>query len=707
MKKILLSLLLTTALSVTMLAGCGDSSSESSAPSVPAESSDSGAKTSQESTTKTERTGLLMSVDNDDTDTDMTIDRAPVKNTPMGEKNTWTIFLYLCGTDLESTGQGSATSDISQILDATPSDKITYVIQTGGTSQWMNDEYGADQSERYIIRDGKQEKIESGKLSNMGDPATLQNFLSWGVKTYPAEKMGVIFWDHGSGSINGVCFDELNNSDSLSLPELNQAFSNVYSEMTDQFEFIGFDACLMATVETANILSTYSRYMVASQETEPGSGWDYTTFTNYLGEHPDQNGAELGKVIADSFYEECKLTEEENGATLTVVDLSKIDPLVTEFNNFSRKLYQDSLENDKFAEIVRIINSVENFGGNNKTEGYTNMIDLGGILNGYHDTGFSGLASEALQNCIVYHKNGANHPEAAGLSIYYPLQVEGSEELKMFSSICISPYYLSITDKIANGSSEDGYNNDVFFDDNGMWITDNCECKSFDNSYFSYADEASEDDSKLITFEKEPYMDENGFYGFILDEEGLQNTAQVSAFLFLETDGNLVMLGETNDVCYDFETGKITDNFDGYWFSLPNGQLLPTYIVEVTSDAVIYTSPIYLNGTRTNLRIRQTEEDITIEGAWDGINDNIAARGITKLKKDDKIEVIYYLDDDSEFKADPYQWQENDTLIYQYLPEADYYYAFCIEDVYGDYLITDPTVFSVTADGSITFSAGA
>ena len=83
----------------------------------------------------------------------------------------------------------------------------------------------------------------------------------YGVQHYPAERMGVILWDHGSGSINGVCFDEQYEYDSLSVAEMAAAFDRVYDSMTDRFEFIGFDACLMSTLEVANQLVPYARYL--------------------------------------------------------------------------------------------------------------------------------------------------------------------------------------------------------------------------------------------------------------------------------------------------------------------------------------------------------------------------------------------------------------------------------------------------------------
>ena len=80
--------------------------------------------------------GFALSVNG--ADGKMSITRAPGKSTPMGEADTWTIFVYLCGTDLESNdGYGAASGDVEQMCQAEASDNVRFVFQTGGTSQWV------------------------------------------------------------------------------------------------------------------------------------------------------------------------------------------------------------------------------------------------------------------------------------------------------------------------------------------------------------------------------------------------------------------------------------------------------------------------------------------------------------------------------------------------------------------------------------------
>ena len=648
--------------------------------------------------------GMVMRVSNDDGK--MNITRAAKKNTSMGEPDTWTIFVYLCGTDLESDDYGAATDDLIEMTEAEESDNVTFIVQTGGTKEWMNNIVGSENIERYIIRDNDMELLGSVEPASMGDPAVLADFLKWGVAEYPAEKMGVIFWDHGGGSITGVCFDELYDDDSLSLADLNTAFSDVYDTMTDRFEFIGFDACLMSTVETANVLATYARYLYASQETEPGSGWDYETIGTFLADDPSADGAELGRAVTDSYYDACAEEDCENESTFSVTDLDKVDSFVTAFNDFVRELYNAALDNAVLSEIVRNVNSVKNFGGNNQIEGYTNMVDIGGIISTCSGIADGRAALRALDKCVIYKINGSDYKGSSGLSVYYPLQLQGSEELGIFSGVCISPYYLSLVDMIAKGYSDNGYTNTVFFTEDGDWTNENCDSYFYDSGYFAYADEQGSGYSELIWFADDPHIEEDGYYCFTLDEFSLEYTAMVSADIWLDLDdGDYIALGETFDIYADWETGKFEDNFDGYWLALPNGDLLATYIVDYTDEYAVYTSPITLNGEETNLRIRVYDDYTTyIEGAWDGIGENgIASRDIRSLDPGDKIACRYICNDEFYITMDEYTWQDGDEIEYTYLPEAYYYYSFTITDIFGDVYYTDEVEFLIDEDGTIYY----
>ncbi len=694
----------------------------------------------------------------------MTIER-PVRDeeVPMGEDGTWTIFVYLCGSDLESEG-GMATDDLIEMMSAEIGDNVRFVVQTGGAYDWYNEDVDRNKLQRFVIQNQTMEEVYSANADNMGDTAVLTDFLRWGVKEYPARHMGVVFWNHGGGSIEGVCYDENNDEDALILTEIDAAFYSVASEMTDRFEFVGFDACLMGTVETANVLASYARYMYGSQETEPGSGWDYTAIGNFLNDNPDADGAQLGKVVCDSYLEATKSDEDSDIATMSVINLAALDDFLIAFNTFAKSMYDAGGDAGTLASMIREIGHAENFGGNNKSEDYTNMVDLGGLIEAGITDSESGAeeALGALKNVISYQVSGSSHASSSGLSVYYPLQVGGSTELSVFEMVCISPYYLAFIDRQNLGSAyaggyctdgscysgDDEYYDDEYYDDDyyddeySYWYDDEgwyddsywfdeddcwnsyyeyeyddaCGCyrrKTKDKSHWEYSDSIEQTgESRLITFLEEAHLNEEGKFTFTLDERGLENAAAVYGYVYeLTEDGNyFIEIGETLAVDGDYENGIFEDCFDGYWISLPDGQNLATYIVEYDEDFVIYTTPILLNGKETHLRLKQNSEGvITVEGAWDGIDEHGAAsRIITKLSKGDTIVPMYYSMDsenfeDGEWQGSEYVVDEDFEILYGMLEDADYCYAFCIDDIYYDYYMTDFELFHVDENGDVWF----
>ncbi len=665
---------------------------------VPGDTGDNGGSGTSDASEGRTEVGLSMALDDDGR---LDVDRNTAGSVPMGEDGTWTIFVYMCGTDLESDG-GSATNDLIEMTEASTGENVCFVVQTGGTACWQNELIPDEKTGRYCIYNGEIYSFEEQPVAPMGSSDTLADFLTWGVENCSAAKMGLVFWNHGGGSISGVCFDELNDGDSLSLTEINDALARASELMTDKFEFIGFDACLMGTVESANILATYARYMYGSQELEPGSGWDYASIGSYLGDDPYANGAELGKAVCDSYYNSCLYDGQESFATLSVVDLSKMDDVIVSFNDFARELYNASENSAVLSAVVRNAVYADNFGGNNKAEGYTNMVDLAGVVRaGAEYSSGADSVLKALDSAVIYKRSGSDHSGACGLSVYYPLELQGSAELKIFGDIAISPYYLSFVDRTIYGNSHSGsvsdYDNSSVLD---IWASGE------EDSYWdSYGECTATGNSPLIEYYDEPQFLSDGTYGFSLTDESLWCTASVEANVYVLTGDmeNIIELGVSADIYADWSAGIFTDNFDGYWFALPDGQILAIYIVAECDGYDVYTAPIMLNGEMTNLRITHdyTNGSVTIDGVWDGIGENgMASRDIRELKHGDVIIPVYYymaIDSDDEGYWYGYEYVINGEpqINFEMLPDGEYLYNFTINDVFGDFRMTDFVNFTV------------
>lgn len=641
---------------------------------------------------------------------------------PMGEDGTWTVFVYLCGSDLES-GNGLGVSDMEEMVNASTSENIKFVVQTGGASEWYSYDISENSHQRYVITDGDISLVDEISETGMGQTSTLADFLCWGVENYPAAKMGVVFWNHGGGSITGVCFDENKDYDSLSLGEIDSALTYVFDKMTDKFEFIGFDACLMATVENANMLVPHARYMFASEELEPGYGWDYTAIGQYLDSNPSCNGADLRKVVADSFYSSCADIDSEDSATFSITDLSKIDALVEAVNTAAASMNNAAQDSSALASMVRGISSAKNYGGNNKSEGYTNMVDLGSLFSAASSDPSAVLA--AINDAVIYNIYGDNESGSSGLSTYYPLMVSGSQELSIFKDICISPYYMAFVDRIAygasNGSTAD-YNGDAWLSEGTVYWSSSDDIDQSSSYWDSYDEQDSDDMSFVsetdgeINFAVQPHINEDGYYSFVFDSGSIDSVESVNCTVYYtdEEANCFYELGIDNYVYVDWDSGEVEDLFDGLWYTLADGQLLAMYIVEENEDYDIYSVPVLLNGEATNLRIRHditkdNDGELTILGAWDSIDSNgQAPKNITKLKSGDVIVPLYYTYNvDGNYvditQGEDFVFDGDNSVYLDYLPDNDYNYNFEINDIFGNSYYTDFTVLSVE-DGEVFFN---
>lgn len=630
--------------------------------------------------------------------------RSRSNTTPMGDSG-WTILVYLCGSDLES-GYSAATLDIIEAISAEYNEDVRIVYQTGGSSEWYDGMISNTSIQRYVTIDEDIELVDEQYDASMGDPATLQDFVSWGIENYPAQHMGLVFWNHGGGSISGVCFDENHDSDSLSLREIDSALNSVYDKMTDKFEFIGFDACLMSTLETANILVPYARYMFASEEVEPGGGWNYTDIMNFLSQNPDADANALGEMQCESYYQHCIDAGDWESSTFSIIDLSKLDALLTSFDKTAKEMY----ESGDMAGIARAIYNADNFGGNNRSEGYTNMVDMLGLLKAVEP--YASNASDTIQKlnaAVIHNINGPQHEGAGGISMYYPLSVEGSQELSIFSDICTSSYYLAFVDEAAYGttggdlSSYD--NSSIFSDTDDFWNNG----YSADSNVGTNYDEFCDVDENSTVGVSDVYFDDEGKYTLQLSDMDAFNYAACS--LFMQYEGVNVYLGEDDDVIVDYDQMTIQDDFDGSWPSLDD-QPLVTQVVSVGEDKNVYTCPVLLNGEQTNLRIELDWNalEMTVIGAWAGIDPETgaAARETVKLKDGDKITPVYYAftsDDLEVIYGDEYEVSGETYISYSMLPDCDYSYSMTLYDIYGNAFYAPAVTFTVDEDGEIYYNA--
>lgn len=353
-----------------------------------------------------------------------------------------TVMIYMVGSDLESASD-LATGNLRQMMAATQSGDVNIVITTGGSNKANPSDPVTDWRtvRRYLLSGGTLQMLQDLGKQNMGARATLSDFIVWAAKTYPADHYHLVLWDHGGGYYgfggDEIFKDSSGGNSMVSVPSLQGALADAHQQTGIHFDTIGFDACMMAAAEVAHVLSPYADYLAASQENEPGSGWDYKTVLSSLAAQPSMTGLQLGRIVADSFvaYQKASgdadrakgsLSQDDAFVTFSVTDLSRVDALLDAIKSFSSALascVQQSPEN--WGRVAEQRTLTTSFGGEAVSrQGSFDLVDLATFADRLVAQGIATQASQqvssAVRQAVVYRTNGALASNAAGMSLYFP-----------------------------------------------------------------------------------------------------------------------------------------------------------------------------------------------------------------------------------------------------------------------------------------------
>lgn len=565
----------------------------------------------------------------------------------------WAIFMYLCGSDLES-GHGAATEDFNELTKVKLPSSIEYYIMTGGASKWVSEKISSDKIELFRYDSKGLEKIKSEPDENMGTGDSFSKFLSM-VASTNAKHKAVIVWDHGAGSIGGVAYDDRYKT-MIKLNDMRKAFADNFMANADNppIDIIGFDTCLMSTIDVANSLYGYGRYMIASQETEPANGWGYEEISNLLKKNSNISPLELGKRICDCYYNTCKANFTDGLATISLIDLDKMPNLNKKFEKLIQEAVYNADNDDKYLiRLARRVNMTDNFGSNTAVSGYTDMIDIGSLVSEnpklFPNTGKEFLSS--LYSAIVYNVNGEYRSTVKGLSVFYPLSND-SDRLEEYRSLNVaSPALGELYDKIVTS-------------DHSM------------DSYYFYS--LSEWPVKV---------NKNGAVEINAPAHAMPYVDAVScALVHIDTENDrIVVMGKDSYVTGNWETGYFVINHNGNWGSLDGH---PLYVILDDTNAMynLYRVPIKVNGNMRMMlvgydRIKDENKILGVTTQLHGTK--IAPDKITQLKPGDKITTVMYtaipgtsIKEMKPIDCDTFTFTENSRVADAALPDGIYGYLF-------------------------------
>lgn len=644
-------------------------------------------------------------------------------------KDKATIMVYLLGSDLE-TKAGMASSDLQEILKADISDNINIIIETGGARKWNNNAVSNKTNQRYRVTNKGLQLIEDnlGKKS-MVDPETLSDFIIYCKNNYPADRYSLILWDHGGGSMRGFGYDEHFPGDNMTLDEIANALKN--GNCT--FDLIGFDACLMATLETAIVLEPHADYMIASEEVEPGIGWHYTGWISALSKNTSISTVDLGKILIDDYVKEVKTRVPKSQATLSLIDLAELKGTIPDSLTVFARSTNKLIDNDKYKIVSNARAGTKEFAPSSKI----NQIDLIHFAENLGTKEAKAFAND-LRGCIKYNRTSTNINNSNGVSIYFPygntkqlntmldtydkigINEEYSDCIKSFASLTAGGQITAlgsgnILDTLLNsvvdenqapisfqsiGSDIIGELLDSFIssgdyssltglvgDALGSWLDIGRMKSSVD--YFA---ENHLDVSQISIVEK------NGQRILRMPEKQWELVQFMEMNVFLDDGEGFIDLGLDNVYEFD-EDGNLIMEYDGTWLSL-NGQIVAYYMESDDSNEEIYSIkgrvPAMLNGQLVDIVVVFDNENPKgmVLGArikYDAENETpTIAKGLIDIVKGDKIDFLcdyytyngeysntYYLND---------EYTATGEWVIENLSVGDFNYqmTYRITDIYGN-----------------------
>ena len=578
----------------------------------------------------------------DNNDNTSTLDTSVAKNardkytTIKGKgKDEVTLMVYLCGTDLESRSK-MATSDLQEMLNADISDNVNVIVYTGGCNRWQNDVISSKTNQIWQLKDEGLVCLEKDMGNkSMTNPDTLSSFIKWCKKNYPANRNSLIFWDHGGGSVSGYGYDEkFQSSGSMSLAGIDKALT----AGGVKFDFVGFDACLMATTENALMLTKHADYMIASEETEPGIGWYYTNWLTKLSENTSMPTIEIGKNIIDDFIDTCNKQCRGQSTTLSVVDLAEVEATIpAALADFSKNTY-DLIKNEQYAQVSNARSGSREFGASSRID----QVDLIHLAKNMKTEEGEALA-DALLSAVKYNRTSSNMTNSYGLSIYFPFrkasmvddavdtyELIGMDEeyarcIQAFASMEVSGQAVSggtasplpsLFEMLGTAGGSSSGNADMIGQLLGTFLGgDVSSIAGLTGGNTGFLSGKALGDDEMVS-----YLAENSFDGSLLQwEDGVITLPEsqwklvqtLQANMFYDDGEGYIDLGTDNVFDFD-EYGNLLAPEEMTWLAI-NEQPVAYYHESTVSDGDDYSItgriPVLYNGERAELVVEFTDEN--------------------------------------------------------------------------------------------------
>ena len=355
-------------------------------------------------------------------------------------KKDWTVLYYLNGNnnleqnltrnlvEIEQVGSSDQVNIVAQLTRG-PVDS-THTKSKGFDGDWVG-------TRRYLVEPSKAKSSkklhsqvldEQSKPVNAGVSDSLSDFVSWGIKNYPAKHYMIVIGDHGKG-FEGTGFDYVHD-DTLKLPELESSLTTIRQETGIKPDLLVFDACEMAQLEVVSQLKDQVGYMVASEEIIGTMGLPHRSFLSELSSKPKMSPSQAAVTWVALSQEDTikrlgRNINQQAAVQLSAIDMSKIEPIEAAVDKLAKLLIADPP-----PELKELVGNVQSFNIGATDETAEDFRDLGHFCAMLDENEASEAIKTAAQeltlaihdSLVASHSEGEDAEEATGMSVYLPTE---------------------------------------------------------------------------------------------------------------------------------------------------------------------------------------------------------------------------------------------------------------------------------------------
>ncbi len=379
---------------------------------------------------------------------------------PPPTRNRWTIMIY---GHADHNLTGSLIADMQEMEASGSGPDFNIVVQAdfdasspGNTAGGLPTEFAKGVTRFLIQKDTDPSTITSTAVErlpelNMDDPAVLTGFVTWAAQKYPADRYGLILWNHG-GQWQGFGGDSqdgtLKDTGVLSTAQLRKSLgSAMQTASIAKWDFISFDTCLMGGAEVLTDFVPLTDVFIACPEIDYGDGWDYAASFDFLKANPAVSAIDFGRAEVkhwEAHHLQPGKEADLNLAAHTLYDLTKYATFEEKFNAFSTLLRQSATPQNLSLPRVRLDTTQYSLSGVKDIGKPTDFIDVGELADRVAADASSDPALKtaaldmvsSIDTMVVAKVRGTKKQLTHGLSVYYP--IEGAKDNQGYLALSLS-----------------------------------------------------------------------------------------------------------------------------------------------------------------------------------------------------------------------------------------------------------------------------